>query len=161
MATANIGDKIRRCRKQKGMTQAELGAKLGVSQALIGQYETGKRKPKIEQLSKLAAALEVNEFELAATQFSEFQQEVLKKHEEEFIDYLYSLGYTITKIDALNYKVKSDRYNWTTNITKEELDIIKETGLEDFFLQARKRLTDEDYKLLLYLSDAVFNSLIF
>ena len=43
MATANIGDKIRRCRKQKGMTQAELGAKLGVSQALIGQYETGKR----------------------------------------------------------------------------------------------------------------------
>lgn len=142
MATANIGDKIRRCRKQKGMTQAELGAKLGVSQALIGQYETGKRKPKIEQLSKLAAALEVNEFELAATQFSEFQQEVLKKHEEEFIDYLYSLGYTITKIDALNYKVKSDRYNWTTNITKEELDILDKNFSDYCLFLAEKYLSE-------------------
>lgn len=124
------------------MTQAELGAKLGVSQALIGQYETGKRKPKIEQLSKLAAALEVNEFELAATQFPEFQQEVLKKHEEEFIDYLYSLGYTITKIDALNYKVKSDRYNWTTNITKEELDILDKNFSDYCLFLADKYLSE-------------------
>lgn len=30
--------------------------------------------------------------------------------------------------------------------------------LEDFFLQARKRLTDEDYKLLLYLSDGRYSN---
>ena len=35
----SIGANIRRIRKIRGMTQRELGEKLGVTQAAIGQYE--------------------------------------------------------------------------------------------------------------------------
>lgn len=36
-----IGDNIRRFRKREGLTQQQLGDKLGVSQSAIGQFEKG------------------------------------------------------------------------------------------------------------------------
>lgn len=41
------------------MSQSELGKLLGVSQAMIAQYEKGKRIPKIETLARIAEALNV------------------------------------------------------------------------------------------------------
>lgn len=54
-----IGEKIREIRKEKGISQKELGTLLGVSQQMIGQYENSSREPKIETLRKIATALEV------------------------------------------------------------------------------------------------------
>lgn len=54
-----IGKRIQALRKEKGLTQKELGEKLGVSASMIGQYETDLRKPKIETLEKISAALGV------------------------------------------------------------------------------------------------------
>lgn len=54
-----IGEKIKKARIEKKFTQRELGEKLGVSQAMIGQYENEKRKPKLETLKKIATALDV------------------------------------------------------------------------------------------------------
>lgn len=54
-----IGEKIREIRKEKGISQKELGTLLGVSQQMIGQYENSSREPKIETLRKIAAALKV------------------------------------------------------------------------------------------------------
>lgn len=55
----NIGTKIKTARKVAGLTQKELGKKLGVSAAMIAQYETGRRFPKIETIEKLAQALDI------------------------------------------------------------------------------------------------------
>lgn len=55
----SIGSKIREARKSKKMTQAQLGKAIGVSGAMIGQYETGVRNPKMENLGKIAEALGV------------------------------------------------------------------------------------------------------
>jgi len=55
-----VGEKVKKARKAKGLTQKELGEKLGVTQALIGHYESGKRNPKDETRQKIAAALNVN-----------------------------------------------------------------------------------------------------
>ena len=55
----SIGENIRNIRKSKNMSQDELGRALGVSQAMIAQYESGKRKPKIGTLAKIAEALNV------------------------------------------------------------------------------------------------------
>ena len=55
----NFGDKLKEERKKKGISQKELGQKLGVSQAMIAQYEKGDRTPKIETIKKIAKALEV------------------------------------------------------------------------------------------------------
>lgn len=53
-----VGRIIKSIRKEKGLTQAELGAKLGVSASMIGQYENGFRRPSKKNLLKILNALE-------------------------------------------------------------------------------------------------------
>ncbi len=55
-----IGERLRALRKEAGLTQKELGERLGVSASMIGQYETNLRKPKFETLEKIAAVLNVS-----------------------------------------------------------------------------------------------------
>ncbi len=60
-----IGENIKRIRIQKKMTQKELGEKLGgITQQQIGQWENGNKNPKLGNIQKLAAALEVSLFDL-------------------------------------------------------------------------------------------------
>lgn len=61
---AKIGDEIRKYRKKRGLSQKELGEKLQVSQAMIAQYENGKRIPKITTLLNIAAALHIDSLPL-------------------------------------------------------------------------------------------------
>ena len=56
----DIGENIREIRKLKGMTQKELGNKLGISQSAINQFENNKTAPKLQTIEKLAIALEVS-----------------------------------------------------------------------------------------------------
>lgn len=56
---STVGENIKRIRKEKGLTQSELGRKLGISQTMIVQYESGRRNPKIETVQKIANALQV------------------------------------------------------------------------------------------------------
>lgn len=54
------GEKIRRLRTERGMTQEELGAEIGVQKAAINKYETGiVVNLKKDTLSRLAKALGV------------------------------------------------------------------------------------------------------
>lgn len=55
-----IGDRIRKARKARGLTQKQLGEASGTSEITIRQYETGKRQPRIKQLRAVASALGVN-----------------------------------------------------------------------------------------------------
>lgn len=48
---------IYKYRTEAGLTQQELGEKIGVSRNAINQYESGTRKPDIIKLKKLAVAL--------------------------------------------------------------------------------------------------------
>ncbi len=52
-----VAECIKIARKKAGMTQEELGRKLGVSGSMIAQYETGKRHPKMETKEDIAFAL--------------------------------------------------------------------------------------------------------
>ena len=58
------GDLIREARKKAGLTQKELGKKIGVSGAMIGQYETGVRNAKHATLKRLAEVLDTTVFNL-------------------------------------------------------------------------------------------------
>lgn len=84
----NFGESIKRIRKEKGLTQKELGEKLGISQAAIGQFESNKANPKMETMQKIADALNVSlndlvpdsyerniqeGFELSATDYSHIE----------------------------------------------------------------------------------------
>lgn len=52
-----VGRQIRDARKEKGLTQKELGEKLGVADSVITNYESGKQNLTIETLQKIADAL--------------------------------------------------------------------------------------------------------
>lgn len=58
------GTLIREYRKKKGLTQGELGEKLGVTASAIMRYERGQRKVSVEMLRRIAAALEVDPYTL-------------------------------------------------------------------------------------------------
>lgn len=55
-----IGQRIKEARKTIGLTQRELAEKADVATGTIQQYELGKRQPRIEQLQRIAAALNVD-----------------------------------------------------------------------------------------------------
>lgn len=56
--TESAGAKeMARLRKQKGMTQAELAAALGISQRMVAACEAGERRPSVELAMRIAATL--------------------------------------------------------------------------------------------------------
>ncbi len=55
-----VGENIRRIRKERGLTQKQLGELVGASEAYIRAYESGRRNPKPSSLEKIANALAVN-----------------------------------------------------------------------------------------------------
>ena len=57
---SRIGDRIRRIRTEKGMSQAELGAIIGLNADRIQKYENGARSPKADTLKQIASALGVS-----------------------------------------------------------------------------------------------------
>jgi transcriptional regulator with XRE-family HTH domain len=54
-----FGEKITYARKQKKMTQSDLGKAVGTSGDIIGKYEREEIKPSIETASRIADALGV------------------------------------------------------------------------------------------------------
>ena len=62
-----IGESLKAARKNAGLTQKELGERVGLSYQSIAQWENDLRKPKPETLQKLAKALNVSIWSLAAS----------------------------------------------------------------------------------------------
>ena len=58
------GTTIRHLREDRGMTQAELGEKIGVSSTTVSKWETAKGLPDITLLQPLAQALGISVIEL-------------------------------------------------------------------------------------------------
>lgn len=54
-----LGKRIKVLRKERGISQEELSFKAGISAAHLGQIERAVKKPTVETIGKLAAALEV------------------------------------------------------------------------------------------------------
>lgn len=53
-----IGSRIKKAREEKRLSQAELGARLGLTATAVNYYEKGKRKISIDDLFRLAATLD-------------------------------------------------------------------------------------------------------
>ena len=56
----SFSDRLKEARNKAGRTQKQLADELKVTPAMIAQYETGKRKPKQDTLSKIAEALHLS-----------------------------------------------------------------------------------------------------
>lgn len=56
----NLGRKIQRRRLEIGLTQEELGYKVGISRAYMGYIEQGRYSPSLEVLEKIARHLKIS-----------------------------------------------------------------------------------------------------
>lgn len=71
------GEKIKKIRLKNGITQKKLADLLNTSQQNIAQYESGKRKPKIETLHKIAHALNVPVTELVESDVLQLTNDII------------------------------------------------------------------------------------
>lgn len=49
-----LGENIKKLRISHGLTQAQLGEKIGVAESTVSLYEAGKREPDIETIKQIA-----------------------------------------------------------------------------------------------------------
>ena len=71
-----FGNYIYELRKRAGLSQSELGARIGVSNKAVSKWENGKAKPETETLRKLAALFQVSVEELLVMREEEAPVEV-------------------------------------------------------------------------------------
>ena len=55
----NVGNQIKKYRKEKGITQQRLSEISGINLSTIKKYEINNRNPKLQSLEKIAKALDV------------------------------------------------------------------------------------------------------
>ena len=68
MDQIKIGKFIASCRKEEGMTQAELAEKLGISDRAVSKWETGKSMPDSGIMLELCGFLKINVNELLSSE---------------------------------------------------------------------------------------------
>lgn len=97
-----VGQRIKTARQKAGLTQKELGVKLGISYQTVAQWENNLRNPKQETLQKIAKALGVHLRDLSdSSMWEEFDQQHPGKAENAkrglaVIRYLEEMGFTVS-----------------------------------------------------------------
>lgn len=104
-AANRIGARIREIRIARGLTQHELGEKIGLSADRVRQYETGYRKPKTDMIKAIASALEVQPLALIDPVATNYLGAVYAMFE---LEKLYDL--TLTEADGIySLQFKSEK----------------------------------------------------
>ena len=80
-----IGRFICDMRKQRGMTQEQLGETLGVTNKTVSRWETGKYMPDIDKLQELSAVLGISINELLAGEKIADAASFVKKADENIV----------------------------------------------------------------------------
>ena len=110
-----IGERIRTARKNKNLTQQELGDILGVSKVSICGYENGTRVPTLENFIQLLDVLEVNPDFLLGRETS-----VIYEEEKEYKVYIAK-----DDLDIVNeFKKYTELYNRLIRDHKRTVELI-------------------------------------
>lgn len=92
------GDMIRKYRKEKGLTQKQLGDLCGIADSNIRKYESGKQNPKIKTLQRIADALSISIYDLM-----EFDEDYSKSDKMRMVKYLNQLESGINCIEMSEF----------------------------------------------------------
>ncbi|NMY81275.1 helix-turn-helix transcriptional regulator [Pseudomonas rhodesiae] len=112
-----FGMRLARLRSKNGMTQRDLGAAVGVSWSQVSRYESGKAKPRLPILMKLADALGTDVEFLTGDRANDEGREItlmLSGHEEKAIEDFatkqgISFDQAVNKIIAAGMKDRMDK----------------------------------------------------
>lgn len=111
MATFNkkaFGEKLKKIRKQKGLTQENLAHSLNVDISTISRFESGRLLPNIEQISILCDELDIFVNELLTSSDKIINKENSKNVFKTKILYLYYKGIypSTNKVAKLKFKIE-------------------------------------------------------
>lgn len=110
-----FSERLKKLRKDTGLTQVDVASKLGISQQAYASWERGIKKPTQDNLVKIAQVLNVS------------------------VDYL--VGNSEEKTDELDNIELLFRMN-SKGLTKEEKDIFKKELIE--FMEERKKAFEKN-----------------
>lgn len=143
---ASFSYNLKRIRKENGLSQEELAHRLNTTKSYISAYETGKRKPKLDTIKKIAAALgcNVNALISKETIMDIIQEGKTEQAQLEKLSTFYHLS-TNEIADLIEQHLLSN----PTNDNKEILDLFAKLNLHgrDKVIQyARDLLENPKYK---------------
>lgn len=118
----DIGKKILRIMKEKEMSQKQLAAASGITEAAISKYISGEREPRITFLKRIADALDVSadEFLYEKVDHPEHYQ-----GKNECIDVMIAMFgaeavKSFCRCNAYKYRFRADKKNGEEDIRKAE-----------------------------------------
>nr|WP_269141110.1 helix-turn-helix transcriptional regulator [Pectinatus frisingensis] len=100
--SVSFGEKLKQCRKDAGLTQAQLGRELNLAESTISLYESNKRSPDNVTLSKIAKLLNVS------TDYLLSNSEVDKTIKNKPKDLVKFLDQAEVMFDGDTYKLNAD-----------------------------------------------------
>lgn len=146
MSEVSIGTKILRLRKEKGITQEQLGNMIGISAGAVSKWETGNSKPDIDLLAPLARAFNVSLNELLSFK-EELSENEIKEIHKELTEIFLHKGFTEGEAKCkeyldkypnsigLKYNVGGFIYMYSTLISDEKLSKEKRQIALDFLYE--------------------------
>lgn len=146
-----VGEQIAILRKQKGLTQSELGERLGVSFQAVSKWERGETLPDISLLVDLAEVLETTTDHIltGGERIMDFKRSVRVDHLREGIDAFVRLGelfgrdngFYVGAVEGVTRKMNIDMEEYLKDpYTKEAL--IAEAALQCIRAGAYMDLSD-------------------
>ena len=84
----NIGGKIRKLREEKGWSQSDLAAEMGLTYKYISKLETGDRNPSRATVAKLAVVLGVEPQDLIFDAEDDCVREAIDRTRQKFTEIL-------------------------------------------------------------------------
>ena len=138
-----IGNTIRELRKEKKMSQSELGKFIGVSQTTVTAWETGRAEPSSTFVSKLADLFNVSTDYLLGRSDSKKEPyyELTEKEKNDIAVQAEKLMDGIESGENLNFYGEP-----ATEEQKERLLIAIQTALEMNKRKAKKKFTPKKYR---------------
>ena len=164
-----LGEKIKKYRENKKMTQNEVAEVLGVKPATISKYETNTLEPNIESIKKLAEIFEISIDELLNDKGDEFdiskfnildilrEQKNMKLKGNLYHNTQITFAYNTNHIEGSRLTEDQTRYIYETNTLLAEKDSVTDRDdiletanhfkLVDYMLDiADKKLTEDIIK---------------
>ena len=130
-----FGERLRQIRKEMDMTQDQFAEIIGTSKQVLSRYEVGQRIPKISQVEKYAAALDVS------------------------VDYLMGTGPEEAAFEAVCTQKGKPFYKIFIEVTQDKMglmisDLIRITGLTDWQIRViiLRRMKEAPLPIALQLS---------
>lgn len=140
-----VGENIRRIRKERGLTLKQLGDMIGVSEAYIRAYESGRRNPKLKSLETLAQALAVNVEVLTNSDFDGIKAmhrlfQVFRQYDGHLFEYQDKDGNNMV---AVSFGTLTLMYSWCERYEKYMEEVEKCNSIKDVKKRAEALLKAE------------------